>query len=114
MRIDAPPNTDDISVFRDWIYRMWEKINEDHLYGSATWDAAEIAVGAMEAKNVTVTGAILGDHAVASLSIDLTDLTLDAQVTAADTVTCVLSNNTAAAVNLGSATVYVRVFRKVS
>ena len=75
---------------------------------------SSIADGDEEAKDVTVTGAVLGDHAIASLSIDILDLVLDAQVTAANTVTCVLANNTGGAVDLASATVYVRVFRKVS
>lgn len=82
------------------------------LNASATWDAGSIANGAMEAKEVTVTGAVLGDFAIASLSIDVADLILDAQVTASDTVTCVLANNTGGAVDLASATVYVRVIVK--
>jgi hypothetical protein len=113
VRIDPPPFTKD-TVLRDWLYLMWNKINEDHLHGSDTWDAGSIADGGFEAKEVTVTGAELGDHALAALSIDVSDLVLDAQVTATNTVTCVLANNTGGAVDLASATVYVRVFRKVS
>lgn len=82
------------------------------LSGSATWDAGSIAVGGMEAKDVTVTGVVLGDFAIASFSVDLTDLILDAQVTAPNVVTCVLSNNTAGAVDLTSGIVYVRVIVK--
>lgn len=82
------------------------------LDGSATWDAASIADGDEEAKEVTVTGAALGDFAVASLSIDVADLVLSANVTATNTVTCVLANNTGGAIDLASATVYVRVFPK--
>ena len=40
------------------------------LDGSATWDASSIADGDEEAKEVTVTGASLGDFAQAALSID--------------------------------------------
>jgi hypothetical protein len=79
------------------------------LYGSATWDAGSIADGDEEAKEVTVTGAALGDYAIASLSIDIADLVLDAQVTAANTVTCILANNTGGAIDLASATVKVKV-----
>ena len=82
------------------------------LTGSATWNASSIANGAEEAKEVTVTGAQLGDFAIASMSIDITDLVLDAQVTAANTVTCVLANNTGGAINLGSGTVYVKVIER--
>lgn len=78
---------------------------------TTTWDASSIAVGGMEAKDVTVTGAALGDFALASLNVDVTDLTLSATVTAANTVTVVLANNTAAAVNLASATLAVLVFK---
>lgn len=80
------------------------------LSGSATWDAASIADGDEEVKEVTVTGAALGDFAIASLSIDVADLALVAAVTATDTVTCQLLNNTGGAIDLASATVYVRVF----
>lgn len=82
------------------------------LEGSATWDPASIANGAEAATDVTVTGAALGDFALASFSLDVTGLVLDAQVTTANTVTCVLANNTGAAVNLSSGTVYVKVFKK--
>lgn len=113
MKIDAPPILEDTTL-SDWLYRFWQKSQEDHLYGSATWDAASIANGAEEATTVSVTGAEVGDMALASLSIDISDLVLDAQVTAADTVTVVLANNTGGAIDLASATVYVRVFRRVS
>jgi len=81
------------------------------LSGSATWDAGSIAVGAMEAKDVTVTGAALGDFVLAAPSIDITDLTISASVTVANTVTVVLANNTAGAVDLGSMTISVKVFQ---
>jgi hypothetical protein len=80
------------------------------LSGSATWDAGNLADGAEEAKEVTVTGAALGDFCLASLSIDVADLVLTAQVTAADTVTCQLVNSTGGAIDLASATVRVLVF----
>mgnify|MGYP001337946909 CR=1 FL=1 len=79
---------------------------------SATWNPANILVGAMESVDVTVTGAALGDFVLVSASIDTVDLTLTAQVTAANTVTATLANNTAGAVNLASFTLYVRVLSK--
>lgn len=82
------------------------------LDASATWDAGSIADGDEEAKEVTVTGAALGDFAFASLSIDIADLQLSADVTAANTVTCILSNSTGGAIDLASATVYVRVLKR--
>jgi len=56
----------------------------------------------------------LGDYAMASFSLDVSDLVLDAQVTASDTVTCVLANNTGGAVDLASGTLYVRVLRRTT
>lgn len=74
--------------------------------GSATWDAAAILDGNEEAKEITVTGAKLGDFAQVSLSIDNADLDITGTVTAANTVTAILANNTGGTIDLGSATVY--------
>jgi hypothetical protein len=88
---------------------MRDRYNFKGLEASATWDPGSIAAGAMEATDVTVSGASLGDYALASLSIDVADLILTANVTAANTVTAVLSNNTAGAANPASCTLYVKV-----
>ena len=82
------------------------------LKGSATWDPGSIDDGNEEMKEVTVNGAVLGDFALASFSLDVADLPLDAQVTAANTITCVLANNTGGAIDLASGTVRVLVFKK--
>jgi hypothetical protein len=81
------------------------------LEGTATWDPGSIADGDEEVKEVTVTGAALGDFALASLSIDVADLVLTACVTAANTVTASLANNTGGAIDLASATLRVRVLK---
>lgn len=81
------------------------------LSGSATWDPGSIADGEMEATDITVTGAVLGDFVLASFSADIEDLVISAAVTAADTVTAVLANTTGGAVDLASGTVAVRVIR---
>ena len=86
-----------------------ERYDFTGLNASTTWDASSIANGAMEAKDVTVSGAELGDFVMASLSIDVADLSLTANVTSSGTVTAVLANNTGAAVDLASCTLYVRV-----
>jgi hypothetical protein len=78
--------------------------------GNDTWDPGSIAIGGSETTTVTATGAVLGDFAMASFSLDTQGLTLTATVTSANTVTAVLSNNTAGAVDLASGTIYVRVF----
>jgi parallel beta-helix repeat protein len=80
------------------------------LTGSVAWNPGSIADGDEEAKDVTVTGAALGDIAIASINKDVLDLTLTASVTVADTVTVVLANNTGGAVDVASGTVNVMVF----
>ena len=82
--------------------------------GSTAWDPGSIGDGNEEATTVTVTGAELGEQAIASFSLDVSDLVLDAQVTASNTVTCVLANNTGGAIDLASGTVYVRIFKRAT
>lgn len=59
---------------------------------------ASIASGAVSAGDITVTGAALGDFVLLAPKSDISDLSVDAQVTAANTVTITLSNNTGGAV----------------
>ncbi len=83
-----------------------------YLPGSVTWDATTIADGNMESKDVTVTGAALGDYVLASIPLDLVDLQLTAEVTSANTVTATLSNSGAASTDLASTTLRVFVISK--
>ena len=76
---------------------------------SETKDWGSVSDGDEAAEEVTVTGAQLGDFALASMSIDTTDITLTATLTAADTVTVILANNTGGSIDLGSGTLYVMV-----
>ena len=78
---------------------------------SATWNPASIADGGYATTTVSVPGAELGDFALASFSIDISALDLSCYVSAADTVTVVLSNHTAGAVDLNSATLRVLVLK---
>lgn len=75
----------------------------------ATWNPGSCLDGDEVAVDVTVPGAKLGDFAFASFSLDLTDMSLTADVTAANTVTAVLANNTGGTVDLGSGTLRVKV-----
>lgn len=80
------------------------------LTGTVTWDAAAIADGDEEAKDITVDGASFGDSVFVDFgAIDVADLALVAQVTAANTVTAQLLNNTGGAPNLASTTTTVYV-----
>lgn len=72
------------------------------LKSTTVWDAGAIADGNEEAKDLTVAGAAIGDRATVTASIDLLDVELSGSVTAEDTVTAILSNNTGGEVNLAS------------
>ena len=76
-----------------------------YLTGSATWDVADLATGTQESKDVTVTGAAIGDFVVASLGVDIADMAISAQVVATDTVAVTVLNETGGNVNLASTTV---------
>ena len=119
MNLTPPPmdnrgrDTNDIYRWLRQLYDFLQKLHLNRMYvAETTWDAGSIADGDEEAKEITVTGANLGDYVLASLSIDVADLVLSAQVTAAGTVTASLLNNTGGAIDLASATLYVMVIQK--
>lgn len=78
---------------------------------TASWDTGSIAAGSYATKEVTVQGAALGDFAMASLSLDVQDMQLNANVTAANTVTVTLFNPTGSAIDIGTPTLKVLVFK---
>ncbi len=78
---------------------------------TTTWDPGSIGAGDFEAKEITVTGAALGDFVMESFSLDVQDLDLNAEVTATNTVTATFYNLTGSGVNLGSGTLSVLVFK---
>lgn len=82
---------------------------DGYLDGSATYDPPSIAAGATATTTVTVTGAALGDFADASFSLTLAGLAMTAYVSATNTVTAVLFNPTAGAIDLASGTIRARV-----
>lgn len=72
------------------------------LTGTATEDVASIAADASDSLTITVTGAALGDFAIFSAGVDLAGLIATCYVSAADTVTVNLENQTAGAIDLAS------------
>lgn len=78
--------------------------------GSETKDFGSLADAAEVSEDVTVTGAALGDFAIASMGVDIVDLNVTAAVTAANTATVRLENQTGGAVDLASTTLRVLVF----
>jgi hypothetical protein len=80
---------------------------------SSVWDPGNVSAGSLVSADVTIAGAALGDLASAGFSLDIQDLVLAAAVTAADTVTVTLTNNTASAINLNQGTLFVKVTKRV-
>ena len=93
---------------------VWDFINgfksnsgtqvKEVISGSATYDPASLVDGAGATTTVTVTGAALGDFAVASFSVDLAGITLTAYVSAADTCGARFQNESTGTVDLASGT----------
>lgn len=79
------------------------------LSATATWNPASTLDGDETAVDVTVPGAKLGDFVFVSFSLDITDMILGAEVSAANTVAVTLSNTTGGTVDLGSGTLRVLV-----
>ncbi|MHB1097930.1 MAG: hypothetical protein ACYCZR_00115 [Burkholderiales bacterium] len=74
------------------------------LTGSATYDAGSLLDGAGATTTVTVTGATLGDFAMASLGVDEAGISVTAYVSAADTVSVRLQNESGGTLDLASTT----------
>lgn len=86
--------------------------NVGALTNTATIDFPSVADGATASTTVTVTGAIFGDHATASLNVFVpAGVLITAQVTAANTVTVTVFNKSGGAVDLTSATIRATVSR---
>lgn len=84
----------------------------DQLAAEVTWDPASLANGASASQSVTVTGAAVGDPAVAGFTgINAAGWRLTACVIAANTVSVFLTNNTGGTLNLASGTLKVVVFK---
>lgn len=82
------------------------------LAGSKTYDPPSLTDGSATTTTVTVTGAALGDYALASHSISLQGIALTAAVTAADTVTVTLFNKTGGTLDIASGTLKARVWKQ--
>jgi hypothetical protein len=80
------------------------------LFGSATFDPANLVDGAGATTTVTVTGAVLGDFVTGvSFSNDLQGITVSAYVSSANTVSVRFQNESGGALDLASGTLRVRV-----
>jgi hypothetical protein len=82
------------------------------LSGSATYDAGSLIDAAGTTTTVAVTGAALGDFVLVSLGVDLAGITVTGYVSAADTVSVRLQNESGSTVDLASTTLRVRVLKQ--
>ena len=102
-----------IVPFRQAIARAFDLIDVavgKVLTGSKTHDFADTADGAAATTTVTVTGAALGDFVTGvSVGVDLAGGILTGYVSAADTVTVRLQNESGSSLNLASTTLRVLV-----
>ena len=90
--------------WRKLVVAAFALLPSQRLAGSKTYDPPNLAAGASTSTTVTVTGAVLGQPAQACFSLDTAGVALAAMVTAADTVTVILTNTTGGAVDLASGT----------
>ncbi len=95
-------------IFYDYVNSAW---SASGLSATVTFDPASLADGAGETKQVTVTGAALGDYVLVSAPYDLQDISVTGYVQAANTVEIRVQNESTATVDLASGTWRVRVLK---
>ena len=98
-------------TLNEMVTELVETLNDALFNEDSASHSASLANGGFTTKTVTVTGAELGDFAVASLSVSSAGLIVTANVTAADTVTVCFMNHTGSPVYLGTFTLNVRVMK---
>jgi hypothetical protein len=89
-----------------------QKIDK-YFSASVTWDPPNVNAGGQTTQNVTVTGVALADAdpVTVGFSLDLQGMQLTGYVSADDTVTVVLRNGTAGAIDLASGTLRIGAWR---
>ena len=103
--------TDPDRVCYEEYFTQLPKVN-GFLVGSETKDFGEIADGADLSEDIVVTGAAMGDFATVSIGVDIVDLIVTAQVTATNTVTVNLENQSGGAIDLASTTLAAMVVKR--
>lgn len=104
---DGSGNWMKVDLVGCWCEEGVSPCSSEVLEESANYTAGAVADGSFTYQDITVSGAAPGDYATASFT-DISNLILDAQVTATDTVTCVFYNQTGGSVT-PSGTLYVKV-----
>jgi len=78
---------------------------------TATVNPASLADGVGESTDVTVTGAALGDFVMVAPKVDVADVLVDARVTAVNTVTIRVQNESGGGLNLAASVWNIAVLR---
>ena len=102
-----PPTVEDPKL-TEWLLELYMWLANLHinqmLPGSVAWDAGSIADGDEAAKDITITGAALGDYVLVSAPYDLQGITYSGYVRAANAVRIRLQNETGGTIDLASGT----------
>lgn len=96
----------------DWCGDVDDATYHRLIVGSNTYDPPSLVDGAGASTTVTVSGAILGDFAIASFSSSTQGITVSANVTSTDTVTVRFQNETGGTIDLASGTLSALVIKK--
>ena len=96
--------TDGTVITSAWMNVADAFIYQRFLVSSVTRDPSNLADGAGETTNVTVTGAALGDFAIPSFSLTTSGITLTAWVSATDTVSVRFQNESGGLLDIASGT----------
>jgi hypothetical protein len=109
----ADPTDERIRLVSATVAQLVDENNSWNLIGSvsATYDPPSILNGDNDSTTVAVTGAALGDFVEVSFSRNLANIIMTAWVSAVDTVTVLLQNESGGTVDLASGTLRVRVMR---
>lgn len=94
----------DETSFRQQVSARLGNLPSQILTGSKTFDPPNVGNGAQTSTTVTVTGALLGQFALAAFSLDSQGIVITATVSAADTVRVTFRNDTGGSIDLGSGT----------
>lgn len=84
------------------------------LTGTAVWNPGNVLAAASTTTTLTVTSAALGDTVLLSFTLDLQGQILSGYVSATNTVTAVLFNPTAGALDLASGTLRAEVWKSTT
>ncbi len=91
--------------------RQFQDVFPNVITYKGTLDLGSAADSGFASSDVTVAGAALGDFVLVSLGVDTADTVVAGAVTAANTVTVTVQNDTGGAVDLASTTVRIAVLQ---